>query len=79
MQTIYSEFRKRLCRYSGMPSRSETAKLASAVARRAMLNEGAIARLLTQCDQVARGRPATDKDLLNLVSQIRRIESELKL
>jgi hypothetical protein len=79
MQNIYSEFRKRLCRYSGMPSKCETARLAQAVARRAGLDERAIARLLTQCDQVARGRPATEKDLLNLVGQIRSIESELKL
>lgn len=79
MQNIYSEFRKRLCRYSGVPSKSETAKLASAAARRAGLDEGEMGRLLSQCDQVARGRPATERDLLNLVSRIRKIESELKL
>ena len=79
MQNIFLEFRKRLCRYSNMPSRIETPLLAAAVARRAGLNEHQLSRLLMLCEQVMRGRTVSDSELLELVTKIREIESELKL
>jgi len=79
MQNIFHEFRKRLCRYSSMPSSSETSHLAAAVARRSKLDERELSSLLMLCEQVMRGRPVSDGELLNLVTKIREIESELKL
>ena len=79
MQNIYFEFRKRLCRYAGLPSKSETRSLVSAVAVRSGLDEGDLRRLLTHCEDVTRGEPAKDEDLLKTVVQIREIESKLKL
>jgi hypothetical protein len=79
MQNIFLEFRKRLCRYSSMPSSAETSHLAAAVARRAKLDERELSSLLMLCEQVMRGRPVGDGELLNLVTKIREIESELKL
>ncbi len=79
MQNIYFEFRKRLCRYSSMPSKIETSRLAAAVARRATLGEHELGRLLMLCEQVMRGRTVSDSELLNLVTTIREIEAELKL
>ena len=79
MQNIYLEFRKRLCRYSSTSSRTETSLLAAAVARRASLDEAELGRLLMHCEQVMRGRTATDSDLLELVTRIREIEAQLKL
>jgi len=79
MQNIYLEFRKRLCRYSSTPSKTETPRLAAAVARRAGLDERELGRLLMQCEQVMRGRTASDGDLLDLVTKIREIEAQLKL
>ncbi|HJQ27642.1 MAG TPA: DUF4350 domain-containing protein [Blastocatellia bacterium] len=77
MQNVYWDFRKRLCRYSGLPSNADSAKLAASAARRAHLDEAELARLLTVCDQVSRGRPVSDAELLRLVTRIRDIESQL--
>jgi hypothetical protein len=77
MQNVYWDFRKRLCRYSGLPSNVESGHLAAKAARRARLNEQELARLLTLCDQVSRGRPVSDSELLKLVTRIREIESQL--
>jgi hypothetical protein len=77
MQNVYWDFRKRLCRYSGLPSNAESAQLAASAARRARLDEAELARLLMVCDQVSRGRPVSDAELLRLVTRIREIESQL--
>jgi len=77
MQNVYWDFRKRLCRYCGLPSNIESAKLATKAARRARLDEQQLARLLTVCDQVSRGRPVSDAELLKLVTRIREIESQI--
>jgi Domain of unknown function (DUF4350) len=77
MQNVYWDFRKRLCRYSGLPSNAESAQLAARAARRARLDEAELARLLMVCDQVSRGRPVSDAELLRLVTRIREIESQL--
>ena len=77
MQNVYWDFRRRLCRYSGLPSNADSAELAARAARRAHLSEPDLARLLTDCDQVSRGRPVSDADLLRLVKRIRGIESKL--
>ena len=50
MQNIYSEFRKRLCRFSGMPPKIENARLAATAARRASLDERELAALLSRCE-----------------------------
>jgi hypothetical protein len=77
MQNVYWDFRKRLCRYSGLPSNAESAQLAARAARRARMDEAELARLLMVCDQVSRGRPVSDAELLRLVTRIREIESRL--
>jgi uncharacterized protein DUF4350 len=79
MQNIYSEFRKRLCRYGGLPSTAQTRQLAAAAARRARLSEDEISRLLARCEQVARGSQVSDAEMLDLVKRIRQIESLLGL
>lgn len=76
MQNVYWDFRKRLCRYCGLPSNVDSEKLAAKAARRARLNEQELARLLMVCDQVSRGRPVSDAELLKLVTRIREIESQ---
>jgi hypothetical protein len=77
MQNVYWDFRKRLCRYSGLPSNVDSAQLAARAARRARLNEQELARLLMLCDQVSRGRAISDAELLKLVTRIREIESQV--
>ena len=77
MQNVYWDFRKRLCRYSGLPSNVDSTQLAAKAARRARLNEPELARLLMLCDQVSRGRAISDAELLKLVTRIREIESQI--
>jgi hypothetical protein len=77
MQNIYPEFRTRLCRFSGVPSRIENGKLAVAAARRARLDERTLEELLFRCEAVARGEQVSDSELLKLTARIRQIESQL--
>ena len=77
MENIYSEFRKRLCRVSGVPSKIENSRLAAAVARRTRLDERELSGLLSRCDEIARGEPVSESELLRLVRRIREIETEL--
>jgi hypothetical protein len=79
MQNVYWDFRKRLCRYSGLASNADGGRLVATAARRARLDERELARLLTDCDEVARGRPTSDAELLRLVTRIREIESQIGL
>jgi hypothetical protein len=79
MQNIYFEFRKRLCRYGGLPSKSEIPRIASAVSKRSSLDERQLNDLLTRCDQIAGGEHSGESELLRLVDRIRQIESELRL
>ena len=79
MQNIYGEFRKRLCRFSSLPSNAADSKLSAAVARRAKLNQNELADLLARCEAVARGEQATDAELLKLVTRIREIETQIGL
>jgi len=79
MKNVYSEFHKRLCRYSGLPTKTETTRLATVAARRAKIDEGELRRLLMRCEEVAGGRPASDAELLQLVTRVREVESQLKL
>jgi hypothetical protein len=79
MTSVYSEFHKRLCRYSGLPSKTETARLAAAAARRAKIDEEELRRLLARCEEVAGGRAVSDSELLQLVKRVREVEAQLKL
>ncbi len=79
MKNVYSEFHKRLCRYSGLPPKADTARLAEVTARRAKIDENELRRLLTRCEEVAGGRTVSDAELLQLVSRVREVESQLKL
>ncbi|HXG91581.1 MAG TPA: DUF4350 domain-containing protein [Blastocatellia bacterium] len=77
MQNVYSEFRKRLCRFSALPVTAQNEKIAAAVSRRAQVGESEINHLLARCEQIARGEQVGDSELLRLVTRIREIESRL--
>lgn len=79
MGNIYSEFRTRLCRFSGVPPKTDSGKLAAAAARRANLNEPDLAGLLWRCEGIARGDHVSESDMLKLVRRIREIEANLSL
>lgn len=77
MQNIYSKFRIRLCRFSGLPVKVETARLADVAARRAGIDARDLAALLSECEKAASGDKINDSELLKLVSRIREIETRL--
>jgi hypothetical protein len=77
MENIYAEFRQRLCRFGGVPSRLSNEKLAAAAARRSALDERELAELLVRCEGVSQGEHVSESELLRLVSRIREIESRL--
>src|SRR6185369_7845085 len=55
MKNIYSEFRKRLCRFSRLPSNAQTARLAEAAASRAGVDSRELSTLLHRCEELAAG------------------------
>lgn len=77
MENIYSEFRKRLCRFSAVPAKIDNARLTAAAARRAKLDERELTGLLSRCEEIARGEQVSESELLKLVTRIRQIEAEL--
>lgn len=77
MKNIYSEFRKRLCRFIGAPAKIENGKLAAATARRTRLDERELADLLSRCEGVSSGDEVSESELLKLVTRIREIESHI--
>ena len=79
MEDIYSEFRKRLCRFSGVSPKLENSKLAAAAARRSRIDARDLSEVLTRCEEVAEGTPVSEGELLKLVTRIRGIESQLNL
>lgn len=79
LENIYSEFRRHLCRFSGMPSRIQNVRLAAAAARRSGLDERELAGLLSRCEGIASGAHVSESELLKLVTRIREIESKTGL
>jgi hypothetical protein len=77
MQSIYWRFRAELCRYCGLPTKSDNSKIAAAIAARAKLDDFELLNLLSQCEEIAGGRPASDAELLEVTSRIRDIQSRL--
>lgn len=79
MQNIYSDFRTKLCRYSGLPARTDSPRLAAVAARRMQGNERDLRNLLAKCEKVVHGEPTSDAELLKLVTRIREIESKIRI
>jgi uncharacterized protein DUF4350 len=77
MQNIYSEFRKQLCRFSGLPVKVDSVRLANAAASRTGIDPRNLGELLSRCEEVAGGEKVGDSELLKLVSRIREIEAKL--
>ncbi len=79
MQNIYADFRNKLCRYSGLPTRVDSPRLASVAARRLKRDERELRDLLAKCEKAVRGEPISEAELLQLTTRIRAIESEIRL
>jgi hypothetical protein len=79
MQNIYSDFRNKLCRYSGLPSRVDSQRLATVAARRMQRDERDLQDLLAGCERVMHSSSTNDAELLKLVTRIREIEAQIRV
>lgn len=79
MQNIYSDFRNKLCRYSGLPTKVDSPRLAATAARRMQRSESDLRDLIAKCEKVVNGESTSDAELLKLVTRIREIESEIRI
>jgi hypothetical protein len=79
MENIYAEFRRRLCHYTGLGREVDSPRLAKEVAIRSRISERSLRDLMARCERIIAGHRASDSEMLNLVTRIRDIESDLKL
>jgi hypothetical protein len=79
MENIYAEFRRRLCHYTGLGRDVDSPRLAKEVASRSRISERSLRDLMARCERIIAGYRASDSEMLNLVTRIRDIESDLKL
>ena len=79
IENIYGHFRRRLCRYAGMPSNTMTDQLATVAAERGQIDREELVSVMRRCDNALAIRPPEPKDLVDLIADLRRVEAKLKL
>lgn len=79
IENIYGHFRRRLCRYAGMPSNTMTDHLATVAAERGQIDREELVSVMRRCDNALAIRPPEPKDLVDLIADLRRVEANLKL
>jgi hypothetical protein len=79
IENIYGPFRMRLTRYANLPPKTPADVLATTAARKARINKDPLLAVLTRCEQVLAGQPCSSEELLHLVTEIRKLESKLRL
>jgi len=79
IENIYGHFRRRLCRYAGMPSNSLTDELATVAAERGRIDREELVSVMRRCDNALAIKAPDPKVLVDLVADLRRVEAKLKL
>ena len=80
IENIYTDFRRRAARVSGVDNSTVPLKeLAQLIAERAELNRAEIENLMFKCEEIIRGEPTNKKEVLELTRRIREIEEKLGL
>lgn len=79
IENIYGHFRRRLCRYAGLPSNTMTDSLATVAAERAQIDRNELLSVMRRCENALAIRPPEPSDLVDLISDLRRVEAKLKL
>ena len=79
IENIYGHFRRRLCRYAGLPSNTMTDQLATVAAERGQIDREELVSVMRRCDNALAVQAPEPKDLVDLVSDLRRVEARLKL
>lgn len=80
LENIYGDFRRRSGKLFGMDIHSVSrGELAAAIAERTSLDRAEIERLLAKCEDISAGERTNDREVLDCVRSIRRIEYRLGL
>lgn len=80
LENIYTEFRRRVARLVGVDNRASSLKdLSQLIAERLNENEFEIYQLMKKCEDIAHGEPTNKKEVVDLVSRLRRLEEKLGL
>lgn len=79
VENIYGHFRRRLCRYAGLPSSALTDQLATVAAERGQIDRAELVSVMRRCDNALAIKSPEPKDLVDLVADLRRVEAKLKL
>ncbi len=78
VETIYKDFRRRASKLVGADnftvSRPELAKL---ISERIKLSSDEIEQIMFKCEDISHGEPTNKKEVINLISRLREIETEL--
>ncbi len=79
VENVYTSFRARLCRYASLPSNTPIEELARVAAARGQVDAGRLHAILERCEKALAGQQGTPQELVDLVSELRKIEASLKL
>ena len=79
IENIYGHFRRRLCRYAGVPSNTMTDQLATVAAERGQIDREELVSVMRRCDNALAIQAPDPKDLVDLIADLRRVEAKLKL
>jgi hypothetical protein len=79
VENVYSSFRARLCRYANVASDAPTNEIARAAAARGHVDAARLLGVMQRCEAALSGEQPAPKELVDLVAELRRIESALKL
>jgi len=79
IENIYSRTRRVLARHAGVDYNSPRSEIAARVASRSTVNAHSLETLMRQCEEVINGAPIHQRQAIDLVRQLRGVESALGL
>jgi hypothetical protein len=78
VETIYKDFRRRASKLVGADNFTITRpELAKLIAERIKLSADEIEQIMFKCEDISHGEPTNKKEVINLISHLREIETEL--
>jgi hypothetical protein len=77
IESIFSEFRRKLIRFGGSDNTISNESLAEIIANRSKINANELSKLMNDCVAIRQGEQTNKKEVFGLVKRIREIEAEL--
>lgn len=80
VENVYKEFRRRVSRLFGIDNHTATREeIAEKISERTDYTETEITNLMFKCEDIMHGEPAKKKEVVNIISQLRKVEESLGL